>query len=738
MHTVPYYNAPGHANHHLRILFLAALVVMTCGLLAWRLWEVQVIDGPLYTARLASSSEIRVRIPPVRGDIRDRNGILLAQNRSCFAIEFYLPEMVRAYHERYGSVPMISYVGRVHDMAKMLREPDIVQIVDREVIPRLRELGLPTSYDPDDLRRHFRVETEVPFLFVENADFPTVAKFSEHDIGLPGVRISMQPVRHYLFGAMAAHVLGYVGDPLEISSLSDVREFQFYEPNVEGKAQIEQAMDKYLRGTPGVRFMQRNVKGAIDKELRVEPPRQGNTIYLTLDARIQFIAEQALRAVGRAGAVVVDPRNGAILAMASVPSFDPNAFVPSIPADEWKHLTKDPTDPLVNRAISAYPPGSTFKLVTALAGLRRGLAQASFNCSGGVSYGDHYFQCWKSSGHGRLTVSDAIKVSCNAFFYQYGNAAGIDSIDLVGEKLGLGQLNNLGLTGEQAGILPGPKWLKLHSPTERWSSAQTANVSIGQGYDLVSPLQLVLAYSAVANGGTAYFPRLVEKITDFDGSPLHDPPPDFKPGPRVRADLRDIALAPADIELVRTGLWKVVNEDGGTGGRMRMAGGILAGKTGTAQAQIHGRQDTIAWFACFAPFDQPRYAVAVMVQGGAHGGSVAGPIAGRIIAEILAMDEGTYQPALAPLPPARHKDPFRMIEAVTLASSAAVTPPASDDEPGAPALTAPGGQPLRPKFAPPRVRKTAPANSATSRRPSKPEPARRNFFQRLFQPRSTR
>ena len=738
MRTPVYYNAPGHANNHLRLLFMAALVVMACGMLAWRLWEVQVVHGPLYTARLAANSEIRVRIPPVRGDIRDRNGILLAQNRSSFAIEFYLPEMVRAYRERYGTVPMISYVGRVRSMAKVLAEPDIVQIVDTEVIPRLRELQLPTSYDPDDLRRHFRIETEVPFPFVENADFPMVAKFSEHDIGLPGVRIAMQPIRHYLFGALAAHVLGYVGDPLEISSLSDVREFEFYEPNVEGKAQIEQAMDKYLRGTPGVRLMQRNVKGSIDKELRVEPPHQGNTVYLTLDARIQFITEQALRAVGRAGAVVVDPSNGAILAMVSVPSFDPNAFVPSIAADEWKHLTKDPTDPLVNRAISAFPPGSTFKAVTALAGLRRGLAQAAFNCSGGVSYGDHYFQCWKSSGHGRLTVSDAIKVSCNAFFYQYGNAAGIDSIDLIGEKLGLGQLANLGLTGEQAGILPGPKWLKLHSPTERWSSAQTANVSIGQGYDLVSPLQLVMAYSAIANGGTAYSPRLVEKITDFDGSPLHDPPLDFKTGPRARADLRAAALDPADIELVRTGLWKVVNEDGGTGGRMRMAGGILAGKTGTAQAQIHGRQDTIAWFVCFAPFDQPRYAVAVMVQGGAHGGSVAGPIAGRIVQETLAMEAGTYQPALVPLPPARHKDPFRMIEAVSLQESVALAPPADDNEPTAPALTAPSDRPSKPNYAAPRIKKAGQENSRTVRSPSKPPPARKNFFQWLFKPRSTR
>jgi penicillin-binding protein 2 len=656
---------------------MGTMMAAAFGVLTWRLWAVQVRDCPLYISRLASRSEIRVRVPPVRGEIRDRNGLLLAENCASFDIEFYLPEMVRAYRELHGSVPMTSYEGHVHEMAKMLHEPDIVQIVDTAVVPRLRELGLPSSYDPDALKRHFRTDAEVPFVFVENADFVAVAKFSEHDLGLPGVSVSTHPIRHYPYGALAAHVLGYVGEPQEISQLSDAREFAFYEPNVEGKAQLEQSLDKVLRGTPGARLMERNLKGVIDKELGEQPSRAGDTVALTLDARIQFITEQALRVVGRAGAVVVDPNNGDILAMASVPSFDPNTFIPSIDAADWQKVSKDPTDPLVNRAICAFPPGSTFKAITALAGLRRGLAKTAFTCTGGVSYGDHYFKCWNSHGHGRLTLSDAIKVSCNAYFYQYGNAAGIDSIDIVGSLLGLGQASSLGLTGEEAGILPGPDWLKLHSPTERWSAAQTANVSIGQGYDLVSPLQLVMAYSAVANGGTAYEPHLVGKITDGDGSA----PPDFAAEPRVRARLADVGVNPADLELVRTGFWKVVNEDGGTAGRARLPGGIVAGKTGTAQAQLHGKQDTIAWFVGFAPYEKPRYAVCVMVQGGAHGGSVAAPIAARILQETLAMESGTYQPPLAALPPARHDDPFHMIEAVNLANSAAHTPLVNDEEP---------------------------------------------------------
>ena len=708
--------------------------------LGWRLWQVQMIQGPAYSAQLPANRPVSVRVPPLRGEIRDRNGLLLAGNRARYDIEFDMPEMVRGYRERSGgSVPTIRYTGRVHEMAKVLSEPDIVQIVEEAVVPRLLKLGLPADYDHADLARHFRVNGQVPFTFLEDADFPTVAKFCEHDLGLPGVRLAMKPVRYYPYGAMAAHILGYVGDPQDLASVPDVGDFHFYDPNVEGKADIELTLDGELRGVPGVRLLQRNVKGVIDKELRVKPPYQGSTVWLTLDARIQFIAEQALRAVGRAGAVVVDPNNGEILAMVSVPSFDPNTFVPSIPAAQWTSLTKDTTDPLVNRAISAFPPGSTFKVVTALAGLRKGLANASFTCSGGVTYGDHYFQCWRSGGHGRLTLSEAIKVSCNAFFYQYGNAAGIESIDTVGAMLGLGQPAGIGLTGEQAGILPGPEWLKYNYPEERWSSAYTANVSIGQGYDLVSPLQLAMAYSTVANGGTSYYPRLVGRVADSEEMAVANEqrPRTLAAQPYIRANLSRAPIAPADLELLRAGFWRVVNEDGGTARRARLAGGIVAGKTGTAQASLHGREDTIAWFVCFAPYEKPKYAVCVMVQGGAHGGSVAAPIAAKILEETLAMDGGVYQPLIAALPPARHRDPFRMIEAVSVESAVPRQILAGDDEPASPSAAQRGALP---EFTPPSLKKPKPVAVlakpfAAEVRRAEPVPDRRSFFQRLFGPR---
>jgi len=286
-----------------------------------------------------------------------------------------------------------------------------------------------------------------------------------------------------------------------------------------------------------------------------------------------------------------------------------------------------------------------------------------------VSYGDHFFRCWvaeKHYTHGTIGLADAIKVSCDSFFYQYGNAAGIQSIDAVGKMLGIGEESGLQLSGEQTGNMPGPEWMQIHHPQERWSQAQTANVSIGQGYTLVSPLQLTMAYATIANGGVCYYPRLVDRVLNQDGSPVLDEHGNVAvpQTPRVRMDLRQ-EISPDKIDLVRKGLWKVVNEDGGTGGRARLKDVVVAGKTGTAQATDRGHEENVAWFACFAPFDHPKYVVAVMVQGASgHGGEVAGPIATRILERVLAQDEGKFDMQVAWLAPAHKANPLQLIKAV--------------------------------------------------------------------------
>jgi penicillin-binding protein 2 len=304
--------------------------------------------------------------------------------------------------------------------------------------------------------------------------------------------------------------------------------------------------------------------------------------------------------------------------------------------------------------------------------------------------------------------------------------------------LGIGEESGLQLSGEQTGNMPGPEWMQIHHPQERWSQAQTANVSIGQGYTLVSPLQLAIAYATIANGGICYYPRLVDRVLNQDGSPVLDEQGNpAAPPPRVRSDLRQ-EISPDHIELVRKGLWKVVNEDGGTGGRARLKDWVVAGKTGTAQATARGQEENVAWFACFAPFDHPKYVVAVMVQGASgHGGEVAGPIATRILERALALDEGKFDMKVAWLSPAHKANPLQLIKAVTYHDTGGNL--GSSDEEGADDSQSATAQMASSDAAPDvepeadsagSVRRAA-ARVARAAPVAAPAPPR-NFFQRLF------
>jgi len=620
------------------MVFLAAVILLALVGITFRLWYVQIARGAEYTARIASGSRVTVRIPAVRGEIFDRNGIPLVQNRSSFDVDFYLPDMVQAYRSGNGPSPQVTYRGTVHNMPKDMKEADVAQIVSDSIIPRLEELQVAEDYNAEQLQIHYRNNREVPFNYMQDLSFEKMAVLSERNLGLPGVDVTKKPVRQYVYGALGAHFLGYVGMPHDLSALPDIQKFNFYDPDMEGRAQIELYMNDYLKGTPGVKILQRDVKGVIKQDdVQIVEPIQGDNVYLTIDARIQYIVEKTLRVVGRGAAVVVDPNNGDILAMASVPSYDPNQFIPSIASKDWKTLIDDETNPLLNRAISAYAPGSIYKIPVGLAGLRAGVGDRHYNCSGGVTYGNTYMKCWiasKGGSHGSESLSDAIKDSCNAFFYQYGNAAGIDQIDAMGNLLGLGQKTGLPLSGEAPGVLPSPAYLAEFSPRERWSAGYTANTSIGQGMVLASPIQMAMIGATVANGGTCYYPRMIEKVVAQDGTVVLREPS------RVRSSLiTDGGLTPEQIEIVRNGMRRVVNEDGGTARRARIKGMEVAGKTGTAQFKRKGIEDNHTWFLCFAPYDAPKYVVCVIVQGAKSGGGVAAPVAGQILEQIFALDK---------------------------------------------------------------------------------------------------
>lgn len=632
-----------------RLYFLGGLILLALSFVVAKLWHLQIVKGSEYRTRLNTRSQVTVRIPAVRGEICDRNGIPLVQNRPSFNVDFYLPTITRTYKQMYGKAPKTTYRAAIHNMVKDLPEDDIVAIVKESIIPPLETLGLAQDFNARKLQLHYRHNIEVPFNYRQDIDFDTIARFSEHNVSLPGVTVCMTPIRNYVYGALAAHILGYVGIPRH-TNREEAAKYTFYQPDIEGKSQIELYANDWLKGTPGTRTLQRNVKGRVEGEVSTTPPKIGNNVYLTIDARIQYIVEKALRSVGRAAAVVVNPDNGDILAMASVPSFDPNKFIPTISGKDWDVLLKDSTDPLTNRAISSYAPGSIFKVVTGLAGLRQGIGRKSFTCDGGVQYGNKYMQCWVSqrrvqSRHGSLTLPSAIKVSCNAFFYQYGNAAGIEQIDTIGNMLGLGQKSGVPLSAESSGLLPSPQWLATTSPTERWSAGYTANTAIGQGFVLTTPLQMAMVTAAIANGGISYYPRLIDRVVSPDGRIISQEPP------KVRANLlEDGKISPEDLQLIRSGMLAVVNSGGGTGGNARMSTSV-AGKTGTAQFWRKGVKDNRVWFIAFSPYDKPKYAVCVMVEGAKSGGGVAAPIVRKILEDIFNMNRGQI-PQLSVLAPA--------------------------------------------------------------------------------------
>ena len=623
-----------------RLAVLAFVFCAGAGVLLVRLWNVQVSQGEAYTKKLSDQTTVAVRLSPARGGIYDRNGVALAENRASFDIDFYLDELVRNYsREHRGKLPRIEIPGK---SGKIRREVDIVKIVSTYLEPVSRSLGFGIDIDEKALRRHYYQSPTIPFQYRSDINFNTLAQFSERNLGVPGIQIAVRPVRHYNYGALAAHILGYVGEPDETTPAGP----DGAQPELVGKHGLERLYDGQLQGVAGGRILQINYKGYIEKEESFNPPVVGKSLCLTIDSRIQYIVEQVLRRQGRAAAVVMDPNNGDILAMASVPSFDPNDFIPRIPGDKWKALNSDLTAPLLNRALSSYVPGSTFKVVVSLAAFKTGKLTPStqINCPPTLTIGNHVFHNDDSVDRGDIGLHDALRNSVNTFYYQLGIRTGIQSIDDTAAMLGLGQDSGLNLP-EDEGIIPGPDWLKKAHPNERWTEAYTANVSIGQGSVQVNPLQMAVVMSAVANGGTVYYPRLVSGVRDADGNDV------IKVPTRARGQL-DVPFN--DMAALHDALLAVV--EAGTATSVQLPFWKVGGKTGTAQAyrRLNGSvvRDLRTWFYCFAPYEKPRYVVCTMVEGGQWGGSTNGPLVHDILAAIHDMETSGQGPALTYLTPA--------------------------------------------------------------------------------------
>jgi penicillin-binding protein 2 len=659
----------------LRLCFLTLILLAGFAALLARLWAIQVKRHHEFARLVPGTSTVSQRVAGVRGEIKDRNGITLATNRATFEVSLNLADIEKEYRRRHTAVPMFEWDSFPGGVRKIKSEPDIVQMVREEVIEPLRQMGLARGFSASALRVHYRSKKDVvPFSYRKDLRFEEFATFAEYNLGLPGVTVSVRPVREYPFGSLACHILGYVREAEDTIPENEKGKYQFYMGDDFGISGIEKSKDVELRGKPGVRQLRKNEKGVFVGELlsRYEEPKPGADVYLTIDARKQYLVERILReaGVGRCGAVVLDPNNGEILAMASVPSFNPNHFIPSIPYTEWQEYLGNRTKPFLNRAITSSPPGSTFKIPVALAGLMAGLDKKTYYCDGGQSYGGEPRRCWiskKGGQHGRLTLSESIKVSCNDFYYNYGNDAGIKRIVALGQLLGLGSPTGIPVDREGGGRLPTPEWMKMYRNT-RWTSALTAISSIGQGDVEATPLQMAIVAGTVAMGGKCYGTKLVLRVVDSSTSGELEgrfPP---LPLPKLKADLVKEGISPEQIEKVRLGMKLVINDGGGTARRAYSSKQVNAGKTGSATVAkiiVNGeeREDTHAWFIAFAPYDDPKVAVCVRVEGGSAGGKVAAPIAAAIIERVFAVDEG-YRVNLRPVPEAEGH--FDFLEEVTL------------------------------------------------------------------------
>lgn len=581
------------------VVFLAALT-----LLGGYLWRIQVANSDRYEVDLARQSVRRIRLPGTRGNMLDRNGHVLADNRPSYDLALYLEEL-----RKPG--PWSKTIDHVE-----------------EVIARLETiLGRPAEISRDDITAHIRRRLPLPLIAWRDLDEASQARFAESGLSVPGVDIHIQPVRIYPGGQLACHVLGYVGRADIPVPEGEEESYHYYLPEMAGKAGLESNMDNLLRGEAGGRLMRVDVSGYRRHDLGVRSSRRGNDLMLSLDAGIQTLVEETLgERVG--SVVVVRPDNGDVLAMVSQPGYDLNAFVPSISRDAWQALLDNKDTPLVNRAVAGmYPPGSTFKMVTAMAALENGKStlEEVHNCPGYLTLGNTTFRCWNRNGHGPVNLEQAIEASCNVYFFHAGLQAGIEAISHMASALGLGSRAGTGLPGEQAGLVPDPAWKRTRY-NEGWRDGDTCNISIGQGALLVTPLQMAMVTAALSNGGTLYRPRLVIGVRP-EGMEA------FKPLPPVVANR--LNWKRENIELVRLGMKDVVMSPRGTARTARIDGVVVAGKTGTAEFGRKEDRRRHAWMVAFAPYDQPQVAIALLVDEGVSGGETAAPLMKKILEGIF-------------------------------------------------------------------------------------------------------
>lgn len=631
-------------TYRLRLYLLTALVLVGFGTLLSRLHEFQIERRDEFQALVPGNRTVTVREPGIRGEITDRNNIPLARNLRNYVVSFDLEEIKRAYNLQHEQTPTLERLTTQQGLPRAAKETDIVKIVNEWTIAPLAELGLAKNYNASALRTHYITHGGlVPFTYRADLTYEEFSILAERNLEFPGVTLGIRPQRQYPYGTLASHLLGYLkqwekGD----ISAADQRAFNHYIGEEKGIAGVEASMDEHLRGPEGRRTVLKDEKGRNIGILDITKPGTGARVQLTIDARIQLLLENTLRRTGRAAGVVMDVNTGQILAMASVPDYDPNAFIPSISRDRWAAYNENKQlSPFTNRAITGFAPGSTMKVPTAIAGAIQGMSSRSFTCTGGVPYGNHSIGCWirqKGGRHGTLNLERAIQQSCNPYFNLLSNAIGwramVDGCALVG----FGSRTGVEIPKEEPGILPGSRAWRNSAPGAVMTPALTAMLSIGQADTMATPLQLTAMTAAVANGGKYYRPRLIRQVISENGTVII---PDI---PELKVDLLQSGVNAPDLEKIRKGMWMAVNQPGGTGGRVRIPNIEVAAKTGTAQTIDNGQKSHNSVVISFAPYENPKYAICILVQNAGSGGAVCGPLTNLVYRGLFAQDEGRRLP----------------------------------------------------------------------------------------------
>jgi penicillin-binding protein 2 len=578
-----------------RIMTMAGVVAAALLTIVCQLWYLQVLEGGRFQE---ASDKNRIRVRPIaapRGILFDRNGLPLVDNRPAFTLSLIPRELDRDPVQRDATL------GR---LASLLQIPfaDLQDAVARVA---------PDSILPVRVRRGLSMDD--------------VAKVEEWKLELPGVIVEVEPQRAYPNSRFAAHLLGYVRE----ASDEQLKGGRYRRGDMVGQTGLERLLDEFLRGKDGGERIEVDAMGRQIRVVQSTDPHPGAQVITTVDRRVQEAAERAME--GKAGAVIVmDPRNGDVLAMVSTPAFEIDRFTGTIERNAWLRVMQDPNHPLLNRTIqSMYPPGSVFKMVVAAAGLQEGTITPTdrVQCQGEFHLGNWTFRDWKKEGHGTVDLMKGIRDSCDVYFYTAGLKIGPSAIAKWAHAFGFGTPTGIDFGSEKPGLIPQPRMSRKGRPVA-WLPGETVNMSIGQGKVLVTPMQVARMMAAIANGGVLWKPRLVQRIERPDKGVV------WADGGSVTGH---VDLSPMVVAFLRQSLWAVVN-DGGTGVAARIPGLDVAGKTGTAQTVANSKSEKgqdHAWFAAFAPVKDPEVVVVVLVERGGHGGSTAAPIARQILNTIF-------------------------------------------------------------------------------------------------------